>query len=88
MISKKVIVNNLIGFHARPSCQVAQTALSFESKIVVEKDGIKADATSIMSLSTIFSPKGTELTIYANGIDEQEAVDSIIRLFEEGFGER
>jgi len=87
MISKKVIVKNLIGFHARPGSKVVQTALSFKSKIVVEKEGIKADATSILSLAVIFCPKGTELTIYANGIDEEEAVDSIIQLFEKGFGE-
>jgi len=87
LYQKKVIIVNKLGIHARPATKISEIANKFISEIYIEKDGICANAKSILGILMLVAPKGTELIIKAEGPDEIEAVESIAKLIEEGFGE-
>ena len=87
MTEKTVTIVNTLGIHARPATLVAQTAQRFESDIIVEKDGLEVNAKSVMGVMMLVAAKGSEITIRADGPDEKEAVEALVKLVEDGFGE-
>jgi len=87
MVEKKVVVINRLGMHARPSAMFVTHASKFKSEIYIEKDGLKVVGKSIMGVMMLAAEKGSELIISAEGEDEREAVDELVKLIESGFGE-
>lgn len=81
MVSKKVTIQNETGLHARPGNEFVSLAKAFKSEIEVENEaGKKAKAVSLLKIMTLGIKKGSEITIYANGEDEAEAVDKLVEL--------
>lgn len=80
-------IKNKLGLHARAANLVVKTASRFRSHITLEKDGVVANAKSIMSLLMLAAGKGSKVLLRAEGEDAQEAVEEIARLVEERFGE-
>jgi len=87
MKEKKVMIPNKLGIHARPATLFAETASKFQSEVTVEKDGMEVNGKSILGLMMLVAPKGTEIIIRAEGPDEDEAIEALTKLVEEGFGE-
>ena len=87
MYEKKVKIVNKLGIHARPAQQFTAIARKFKSEITVEKDGNIANGKSILSLLMLVADYGSEIIIRAEGPDEQEAVEELAKLVEDGFGE-
>jgi phosphocarrier protein HPr len=87
MISRKVVVLNKTGFHARPASLFAETASAFQSAITVTKDGRKGSGKSIVNLLALCIKKDSEITISAEGADEREALDALVQLVEARFNE-
>jgi len=87
MIEREVTIVNTLGIHARPATLVAQVAQRFQSDITVEKDGLEVNAKSVMGVMMLVAAKGSKITIRASGPDEAEAVEALVRLVEDGFGE-
>lgn len=85
--SKDLTVLNKVGFHLRVAKTISEAARRFESEIYLSKDGLTANAKSVLGLTSIFAPKGTIITCSAKGPDAREAVLTIERLFENKFGE-
>ncbi len=85
MISKVLTVQNRAGIHARPSALLAQTANKFQSNIMIEYNGTKINAKSIMGIMAMAAGYKTELTVYTDGADENEALAAIEQLFENKF---
>ncbi|MCK4396168.1 HPr family phosphocarrier protein [candidate division WOR-3 bacterium] len=83
MITKVAKIENTLGIHARPASLFVKTAGQFESDIRIEKDGVEVNGKSIMSVMMLAAEKGSEITITAEGVDEKEAIDSLIKLVEE-----
>ena len=71
MTQETVMIENKTGIHARPASVFVQTATKFKSKIQIEAKGKKVDAKSILMLMSMGLVKGTELTIIAEGEDEE-----------------
>ncbi|AMA73634.1 MULTISPECIES: HPr family phosphocarrier protein [Aneurinibacillus] len=74
MIEKKIIVNLQQGLHARPAAQLVSRVTLFNSDISIGKNGKFVNAKSIMGVMSLVIAKGEEVTLTANGIDEQEAI--------------
>ncbi|MCD6454577.1 MAG: HPr family phosphocarrier protein [Candidatus Aminicenantes bacterium] len=87
MIEKEVVLTNRLGMHARAATKLVQVAQKYRSNIVIEANGMEADAKSILGLLTLAAPVGTKLKIKADGEDEKEAIEEIVALIEDKFGE-
>jgi phosphocarrier protein HPr len=82
------IIKNKLGLHARAANMVVQVASNFESTITVDKDGIEANAKSIMGLLLLAAGQGSRIVVRARGRDATEAVEAIQKLIEGKFGEK
>ena len=87
MVEKIVTIKNRAGIHARPAALLVQTANRFAANIFLEKDGEKINGKSIMGILTLAATYNSPIKIIADGSDEQDALQSICRLFETKFEE-
>jgi phosphocarrier protein HPr len=87
MQTRIVVVSNPQGLHARPADAFVKTALRFESKIEVVKDGERVDGKSILSMLTLAAMEGTKLAIEATGSDAEQALEALVELFARNFDE-
>lgn len=77
MIVKKMTVNIPTGLEARPVAVLVQVASQFDSKIYVECEEKKVNAKSIMGMMALGLPAGEEITVSADGEDEESAIVNI-----------
>ncbi|MBO4894472.1 MAG: HPr family phosphocarrier protein [Clostridia bacterium] len=87
MYVKDVTVQNQVGLHARPATFFIQKANEFKSSIWVDKDERKVNAKSLLGVLSLGIVGGTSIRIAANGADEEEAVNELVKLVESGFAE-
>ena len=89
MKERKVTISNRLGLHARAAARLVRRATQFTSQIELEREdtGNAADGKSILSVLLLAASRGTCLIIRADGDDEQRAVDAIVELIEQKFGE-
>jgi len=87
VLKKEVIIRNKLGIHARPASSIVKLAGSYKSSIKLEKNGISANAKSIMDLLILEADKDSKVLVIADGEDEEKALSSIIELIERGFDE-
>ena len=80
------IVNKL-GLHARASAKLTQLAGSFDSEVWLEKGTRRINAKSIMGVMMLAAGKGSTIAIETLGSDEQAALDSLLNLIANKFGE-
>jgi phosphocarrier protein HPr len=81
-------IKNKLGLHARAANIVVQVASNYECTIMFEKDGIEANAKSIMGLLLLAAAHGSKIVVKAAGRDCREAIEEIGRLIEDNFGEK
>lgn len=88
MVSKTVTVINEQGIHMRPAGLISKAVAKFAGTEVLLKVSDKTiKAKAIMQIMAAAIKKSTEVTIEANGPDEDAAVNELVNLFETGFGE-
>lgn len=85
--SQTVTIVNKKGLHARASGQFARLAGTFSAKVTVASEDGVASGISIMDLLMLTAHKGSAITISTAGADEAEALDALVALVEDGFGE-
>ena len=85
MYVKDVTVQNQVGLHARPATFFIQKSNEFKSSIWVEKDERRVNAKSLLGVLSLGIIGGTDITIIADGVDEEEAVNALVKLVESGF---
>ncbi len=89
MLESQIKVVNQLGLHARAAAQLVRLAGGFNSRILlrrIDNNGI-ADAKSILSVLTLAAPKGMQLEVEIEGVDESAALQAIEEIFANGFGE-
>ena len=87
MIEQEVEIINKLGLHARAAAKLVDCAAAFGSKVSIDKGGNKVDAKSIMSVMMLAAGKGTIIKIIADGTDEAAAIEALITLIGNRFGE-
>jgi phosphocarrier protein len=87
MISRNVTIINRLGLHARAATRLVNCASEFSSEVLVKKAARSVNGKSIMGVLTLAASTGTELTIEASGDDEQLAVEALVQLINNRFGE-
>lgn len=88
MISSKALIVNKLGLHARAAAKLVSLCARYESEITLQCKGRTANAKSIMAVMMLAASIGTELEITANGQDESAAIDALLALIENKFGEQ
>ncbi|MBN1960377.1 MAG: HPr family phosphocarrier protein [Deltaproteobacteria bacterium] len=82
---RTVLISNDLGIHLRAAGALVQLAGRFRADIWIERNGIKMNCKSIMSVLSLAASKGSEVTISANGEDAEKAVTALCELIEHGF---
>ena len=77
MLKKSMKIQLKNGLEARPVAVLVQVASQHESSVYIESDGKKANAKSIMGMMSLGLDSGEEVTVIADGKDEEEAVANI-----------
>lgn len=74
------MVVNPHGIHARPSHALVTAATGFDARIMLEYDGRRADARSILSVMTLGAPAGATVLVRAEGPDAERAVAAMLEI--------
>ena len=83
MVEKEAVIVPQAGLHARPAAMFVKEAKSYESEIVVVKDGKEVNAKSSLKLMTLGAKHGDKVVIRAVGEDEEAAVDALVAILSE-----
>ena len=87
MLRQEIEIINRLGLHARASAKLTQLAGSYSSEVWMARDGRRVNAKSIMGVMMLAAAKGTNIEFEIDGPDEQAAMDAIITLINDKFGE-
>jgi len=87
MLVQQVDIINKLGLHARASSKLVELASSFVSTIIVKKKNKISNAKSLMSLMMLAANCGSIIEICCDGSDERLAMDAIVSLINNKFGE-
>jgi phosphocarrier protein HPr len=85
--SRVVRVTNLLGIHARAAARFVRLAATFSAHIKVAHNGRVIDGKSIMGLLLLAAARGSDVTVSADGTDEDAAVSALGDLVARGFDE-
>ena len=86
-VSKNLVIKNRKGLHARAAAAFVKIAEKYDACIEVEKSGQKVSGCSIMGLMLLAAAMGTTITIFADGQDEEDAINELSKLVDDKFGE-
>lgn len=84
---QRVQIVNKLGLHARASAMFVQVATRYESDVYVQKDAVRINGKSIMGVMMLASAKDSELLLITEGRDAREALDALVALVADKFGE-
>ena len=87
MIKTNATISNKLGLHARASAKLTKLAGSFRSEVHMARNGRRINAKSIMGVMMLAAGLGTEVEIETDGPDEQAAMDALLALINDKFGE-
>ena len=87
MYTEKSVVKCESGLHNRQATFFIQKANEFRSSIWIEVDDRKINAKSLLGVLSLGIVKGTTITLIADGADEKEAVEALVELVKDNFGE-
>ena len=86
-LSRHVTISNDLGLHARSATKIARLVQNAKSGVWILKDGIKADASSIIDILTLACPKGSTITVKVDDPSDLVILNDLVQLIESGFGE-
>ena len=87
MVERQIKLVNLLGLHARAASKLVQLAQEFAARISIVKGEQVANGKSIMSIMMLQATAGTVLELRVEGEDELVAIEAIVALIEDKFGE-
>ena len=87
MMKREIKVVNKLGLHARASAKLTQLASTFKCGVWIARNGRRVNAKSIMGVMMLAAGLGSTVELETDGEGEAEAMDAIVKLFAERFGE-
>ncbi|MBU6459576.1 MAG: HPr family phosphocarrier protein [Proteobacteria bacterium] len=87
MLRQNIEIQNRLGLHARASAKLCQVAGHFKADIWLERNGRKVNAKSIMGVMMLAANQGSYIDIEADGEDEKQAIEALLDLINDRFGE-
>ncbi|WP_372826055.1 HPr family phosphocarrier protein [Polaromonas sp.] len=87
MIKNSTTISNKLGLHARASAKLTKLAGSFSCEVWMAKGERRVNAKSIMGVMMLAAGIGSMVEVETDGADEQQAMDAILALINDKFGE-
>jgi phosphocarrier protein len=87
MIKNSVTISNKLGLHARASAKLTKLAGSFPCEVWISRGERRVNAKSIMGVMMLAAGLGSTVELETQGEREQEAMDALLGLFNDKFGE-
>ncbi len=87
MIKKSVTISNKLGLHARASAKLTKLAGSFPCEVWLSRGERRVNAKSIMGVMMLAAGLGVTIEVETNGEQEQHAMDALVALMDDKFGE-
>ena len=87
MIKTPTTIINKLGLHARASAKLSKMAGSFPCEVWMSRNGRRINAKSIMGVMMLAAGMGSKVEIETNGPDEQAAMEALLALVADKFGE-
>jgi len=88
MQQQEALIINKLGLHARASAKLTQLASSYKCEVMLSRNNRRVNAKSIMGVMMLAASKGTTVSIETNGEDEVEAMQALLDLTADRFGEK
>jgi phosphocarrier protein HPr len=87
MIKANILISNKLGLHARASAKLTKLTSTFKSEVFMSRNGRRVNAKSIMGVMMLAAGLNSEVEIETDGEDEQAAMDALLALINDKFGE-
>ena len=87
MIKTSITISNKLGLHARASAKLNKLASGFQCEVFMSRNDRRVNAKSIMGVMMLAAGIGATVEVETSGADEQTALDAIIALINDKFGE-
>lgn len=87
MLKQDALIINKLGLHARASAKLTQLASSFSCEVMLSRGNRRINAKSIMGVMMLAAAKGTTISIETSGADEAVAMQALLDLINDYFGE-
>lgn len=87
MIQTQINISNKLGLHARASAKLTKLAGSFPCEVWISKGERRVNAKSIMGVMMLAAGLGTSVVIDTDGPGEQEAMNALVDMINDKFGE-
>lgn len=87
MLERELTVSNRLGLHARATAKLVQTLAPFRCNVTMAAKGREINAKSIMGVMMLAAGIGSAVEVETNGAQEQEAMDALLALINNKFGE-
>jgi phosphocarrier protein len=87
MRQQEAEIINKLGLHARAAAKLTQLAAKYQCDVSLARNGRKVNAKSIMGVMMLAAGKGSRVTLETDGPDEEEAMNAIVALIGDYFGE-
>ena len=87
MLQQDVMIINQLGLHARASAKLTRLASGFKCEVMLSRNNRRVNAKSIMGVMMLAAAKGTTIGIETDGEDEADAMQAILNLINDCFGE-
>ena len=86
-VNMRLKILNEKGLHARAAAKFVELVDTFDVSLVVKKDGLEASGDSIMGLLMLAASRGTEIELFASGLEAVETLSALSDLIKNLFGE-
>jgi phosphocarrier protein HPr len=87
MIKTTTIISNKLGLHARASAKLTKLTGTFPCEVWMSRGDRRVNAKSIMGVMMLAAGMGVEVQVETSGEREQDAMDAVLALINEKFGE-
>jgi len=87
MQQREVDIVNKLGLHARASAKLTQLAGRFQCEVWLSRNGRRVNAKSIMGVMMLAAAKGSKIAIETEGADESDAMEAMVQMIADKFGE-
>ena len=87
MQQREVEIVNKLGLHARASAKLTQLAAKYQCEVSMVRNGRRVNAKSIMGVMMLAAGKGSKVSIETTGDDAPQALEALLALIADKFGE-